>query len=211
MKKTLEYLELILTAAGVLVVIVAFALFRNVAPWKAAAISALAVGVLHGTIFFIVRPLRSFGSEADFRWQGPDLLSAAPYVLAVVLMLGASFFSDKTERRKMLVWPFLLAAGVALLGSFLFVERSFAVAFAFLVIGGVCMYAPYGPYFAIVPERLPRNVTAEVLAMINSCGALGGFVGTYFVGWLQALTGNSRRGCWMRIWTGGRAVSDGVR
>jgi len=122
------------------------------------------------------------------------LLSAAPYVLAVVLLLMASFFSDKTERRKMLVWPFLLAAGVALLGSFLFVERSFAVAFAFLVIGGVCMYAPYGPYFAIVPERLPRNVTAEVLAMINSCGALGGFVGTYFVGWLQALTGNSRRG-----------------
>jgi len=55
MKKTLEYLELILTAAGVLVVIVVFALFRKVAPWKAAAISALAVGVLHGTIFFIVR------------------------------------------------------------------------------------------------------------------------------------------------------------
>jgi len=51
----LEYLELILTALGVLVVIVVFALFRNVAPWKAAAISALAVGVLHGIVFFIVR------------------------------------------------------------------------------------------------------------------------------------------------------------
>ncbi len=55
MKKALEYLELILTAVGVLLVILVFAIFRNVAPWKAAAISALAVGVLHGTIFFIVR------------------------------------------------------------------------------------------------------------------------------------------------------------
>ncbi len=44
------------------------------------------------------------------------------------------------------------------------------------------MYAPYGPFFAINPERLPRSVTAEVLAMINSCGALGGFFGSYFVG-----------------------------
>lgn len=55
MKKALEYLELILTAVGVLLVILVFAIFRNVAPWKAAAISALAVGVLHGAIFFIVR------------------------------------------------------------------------------------------------------------------------------------------------------------
>lgn len=55
MKKALEYLELILTAAGVIVVIVFFALFRNVSPWKAAAISAVAVGILHGIIFFVVR------------------------------------------------------------------------------------------------------------------------------------------------------------
>jgi MFS-type transporter involved in bile tolerance (Atg22 family) len=41
---------------------------------------------------------------------------------------------------------------------------------------------------------MPRNVTAEVLALINSCGALGGFFGSYLVGLLQAITGNSRAG-----------------
>ena len=55
MRNLLEYLELILTAAGVLVVAAVFSLARNVAPWKAAALSALAVGVLHGIIFFLVR------------------------------------------------------------------------------------------------------------------------------------------------------------
>jgi c-di-AMP phosphodiesterase-like protein len=55
MQKFLEYLELNLTIAGVLVIAIFFAVFRNIAPWKAAALAALAVGVLHGTIFFIVR------------------------------------------------------------------------------------------------------------------------------------------------------------
>jgi hypothetical protein len=55
MQKFLENLEIILTAAGLGVVALFFAVFRNVAPWKAAALSALAVGVLHGIIFFAVR------------------------------------------------------------------------------------------------------------------------------------------------------------
>jgi nitrate/nitrite transporter NarK len=109
-------------------------------------------------------------------------------------MLFVSHISDKTLRRKSVVWPFLLLAGVALLGSFLFAQKSFTIAFICLIVGGGCMYAPYGPFFAIVPERVPRNVTAEVLALINSCGALGGFFGSYFVGFLQAVTGNSRAG-----------------
>jgi nitrate/nitrite transporter NarK len=85
-------------------------------------------------------------------------------------------------------------AGVALLGSFLLADRSFALAFSCLVVCGGCMYAPYGPYWAIVPERLPKEVVAEILAMINTCGALGGFVGSYLVGWLQAVTGKPRAG-----------------
>jgi nitrate/nitrite transporter NarK len=55
------------------------------------------------------------------------------------------------------------------------------------------MYAcAYGPFFAIVPERVPGNVTAEMLALINSFGALGAFVGGYLVGFLHAVTGDER-------------------
>jgi sugar phosphate permease len=122
------------------------------------------------------------------------LLSALPYLAAILLMLFVSYISDKTQKRRALVWPFLLVSGLALLGSFLSAQRSFTLAFVGLVIAGGCMYAPYGPFFAIVPERVPRNVTAEVLALVNSCGALGGFFGSYFVGLLQAITGNARAG-----------------
>jgi nitrate/nitrite transporter NarK len=51
------------------------------------------------------------------------------------------------------------------------------------------MYAPYGPFFAWIAERLPRNVAGGAIALINSFGALGSFVGSYAVGWLDAATG----------------------
>jgi sugar phosphate permease len=122
------------------------------------------------------------------------LLAAVPYLAAILLMLVVAYVSDKTLQRKAIVWPFLLVSGVAMMGAFLIAEKSFVLAFVGLVIAGGCMYAPYGPFFAIIPERVPRSVTAEVLALINSAGALGGFFGSYFVGWLRAETGNARAG-----------------
>jgi sugar phosphate permease len=121
-------------------------------------------------------------------------LSAIPYLAAILLMLIAGHIADRTMRRRSIVWPFLLISGVALFGSFVFAQRSFLLAFVCLVIAGGCMYAPYGPFFAMVPDRIPSDVTAEVLAMVNSCGALGGFFGSYLVGLLQTVTGNAQAG-----------------
>ena len=51
------------------------------------------------------------------------------------------------------------------------------------------MYAPYGPFFAIITEILPRNVAGGAIALINSLGALGSFAGSYMVGYLNGTTG----------------------
>jgi MFS-type transporter involved in bile tolerance (Atg22 family) len=56
------------------------------------------------------------------------------------------------------------------------------------------VHAPYRPFFAIVPEILPKAVAGKVMALINTFGAMGGFAGSWLVGWLQALTGNARAG-----------------
>ncbi|HEY3989404.1 MAG TPA: MFS transporter [Acidobacteriaceae bacterium] len=122
------------------------------------------------------------------------LLSAVPYLFAVFLMIVVGRASDRMQRREEMVWPFLLLAGLAMLGSFLSARHSFALAFGCLVIAGGCMYAPYGPFFAIIPERVPREVAGEVFAMVNSCGALGGFAGSYLVGLLHVITGTQAAG-----------------
>jgi sugar phosphate permease len=120
------------------------------------------------------------------------LLSAVPYLCAVVAMIVASHFSDRSENRTLFVWPFLLLAGAAFLGSYLTAGYSFWVAYFFLIVACGGMYAPYGPFFAIIPEILPSNVAGEVTALINSFGALGSFVGSWAVGELQGYTGNSK-------------------
>ena len=122
------------------------------------------------------------------------LLTAVPYVLAVALMLIVSHLSDRSLRREIFIWPALLLSGAAMLCSFFFASQIFTMAFACLVLAGGCMYAPYGPFFSIIPERVPRTVTGEVFAMVNSVGALGGFVGSYLVGLLQAVTHTQRAG-----------------
>ncbi|MCM3787291.1 MFS transporter [Domibacillus indicus] len=116
-------------------------------------------------------------------------LASVPYVLAIVGMLSASYFSDKMQNRTAFVWPFLLIGGFAFLGSYMIGTSHFWLSFVLLIIAGGAMYAPYGPFFAIIPEVLPRNVAGGAMALINSMGALGSFAGSYFVGYLNGATG----------------------
>ena len=116
-------------------------------------------------------------------------LSSIPYVFAVIGMLSASYFSDKTLNRKAFVWPMLLIGAVAFYGSYLVGPNDFWISFILLTIAGAAMYAPYGPFFAIIPEILPANVMAGAMALINSLGALGSFIGSYVVGYLNGTTG----------------------
>lgn len=115
--------------------------------------------------------------------------SSIPYVFAIIGMLAASYFSDKTMNRKAFVWPLLLVASIAFYGSYLAGTDNFWLSFILLIISGTAMYAPYGPFFAIIPEILPQNVAGVAMALINSFGALGSFAGAYIVGRLNADTG----------------------
>lgn len=117
-------------------------------------------------------------------------LSSVPYIFAIISMLGASYFSDKTLNRKGFVWPFLLIGAIAFYGSYLIGTGNFWISFVLLIIAGSAMYAPYGPFFAIITEILPRNVAGGAIALINSLGALGSFAGSYIVGYLNGTTGS---------------------
>ena len=117
-------------------------------------------------------------------------LSSIPYVFAIICMLTASYFSDKTLNRKIFIWPFLLIAAIAFYCSYLVGTTNFWLSFVLLVIAGMAMYAPYGPFFAMLAEILPANVLGGAMALINSFGALGSFAGSYLVGYLNAETGS---------------------
>lgn len=116
-------------------------------------------------------------------------LAAGPFLLSIISMIAVSYFSDKTLKRKIYVWPFLLIGAIAFYSSYLVGTQNFWLSYTLLIIAGGAMYAPYGPFFAILTEILPRNVVGGAIALINSFGALGSFVGAYIVGYLNGSTG----------------------
>ena len=116
-------------------------------------------------------------------------LSSVPFLLAIIAMIFSSYFSDKTMKRKVYVWPFLLIGAIAFYSSYLIGTQNFWLSYVLLIIAGGAMYAPYGPFFAILTEILPRNVVGGAIALINSFGALGSFAGSYLVGYLNGSTG----------------------
>lgn len=144
------------------------------------------VGV-YGFVFWLPSIVKA-GAGVGIATTG--LLSAVPYLLAAILMIVVGQRSDATGRRRAFVWPFLLAAAVAFYGSYLLGPARFWPAFVLLVLAGGCMYAPYGPYFALIPELVPRSAAAASMALVNSFGALGGFIGAYVVGWLNGTLGS---------------------
>ncbi len=134
--------------------------------------------------------LPSILKTRDMTMTELGLLSAVPYLVAVFAEIGVATLSDFSKKRMPLVWPCLLFAAAAFYGSYLLGSTNFWASFVLLIIAGAMMYAPYGPYFAYLAEALPANVAGGAIALINSMGALGSFVGSYGVGRLNDVTGS---------------------
>jgi sugar phosphate permease len=147
---------------------------------------AWSIGV-YGFVLWLPSILRN-GMEMGMVQAG--WLSAVPYLAATIAMILVSWASDKLQKRKIFVWPLLLIGALAFLSSYMLGAHHFWGSYTLLVIAGAAMYAPYGPFFAIVPEMLPRNVSGGAMALINSMGALGSFVGSWVVGYLNGATGS---------------------
>lgn len=117
-------------------------------------------------------------------------LSSVPYIFAIIFMILISYLADRSQRRKIFIWSSLLVGAVSFCASFMIGTSNFWFSFAMLVIAGAAMYAPYGAFFAFVAESVPRNAAGAAMALVNSMGALGSFVGAYAVGYLNSSTGS---------------------
>lgn len=157
--------------------------FREVArSWNAVALSAQyllwSVGV-YGLVFWlpaIVKQLTGQGIGST------GALTAIPYAVAVIAMVACSAASDRVVQRRVFTWIPLLVATACFGASYATRGTGFTLSFILLIIAAAGMYAPYGPYFAYIPELFPSVDAAPATGMINAFGGLGGFVGTYIVG-----------------------------
>jgi len=115
-------------------------------------------------------------------------LSAGPYLLAAIAMPIVSTISDRIPDRRHVVLPCLALSAVAYLALYGTHGGNFWVSYGLLCLAGIGPIVGLAPFFAIPADILPKNVAGGAVALINSLGALGGFLGSYLVGWISGVT-----------------------
>jgi D-galactonate transporter len=124
------------------------------------------------------------------------MLSAVPYLVAVVGIMLVSRHSDRTlERRYHCALSCLAAAvGLVLIGVF---ASTPPLAFAALVLGVTGVLSAFAPFWQIPTTLLASTAAAGGIALINSFGNLSGWLGPFVVGWLKDLTGTTSAGLYV--------------
>jgi MFS transporter, ACS family, tartrate transporter len=121
------------------------------------------------------------------------LVAGIPYLAALPAMLVAGWHSDKTgERRLHCGLPmFFVALG---LGMSQVAGAHVATAIAMFALAAVGIYTSLAPFWSLPTLFLTEAAAAAGIALINSVGNLGGFVGPYLVGFVSARTGTYTAG-----------------
>ena len=127
----------------------------------------------------VVKNLTNGGSS--FR---VGLLSAIPFLFAIISMLVNSVWSDRRmQRRAHVVIPLFIGA-IGLIGGQI-CGQSALLQMAFLVIAAIGIYGPFGPFWAIPSSLARAEVVGASIGIINAIGNLGGFLGPYAVGYIR--------------------------
>jgi len=133
-------------------------------------------------------------------------VTAMPYVVSAVAMLVWARHSDVRRERVGHVAAAAAISAMGFIGS-VYVTTPFFALFC-LGVASVGIYASLGPFWAMPPMFLQSTAAAGGIALINSVGNLGGFVGPYLIGWIKQRTGSFGPGMWALA--GGLGAASGL-
>lgn len=123
-------------------------------------------------------------SDAIVGW-----INAIPYLIAGIAMIFVGRHSDRTGERR---WPVAVAAITSAVGfalSAYFTNPYLALAALALAFAGI--KSTIAPLWALATAFLTGSAAAGGIALINSVGNLGGYVGPHLVGVIKDKTGSN--------------------
>ena len=146
----------------------------------------------YGVGMFLPILVKALSSSISNQMVG--FLVAVPYIFAFAAMYFVGKSSDRTGERRWHTVLGMVTGAVGLGGSVLFADVSIFVSMAFFTVSVMGIYASFGPFWAIPHSFLTATAAAGAIAMINSIGNLGGFVGPYAMGYIREATGSFNGG-----------------
>jgi ACS family tartrate transporter-like MFS transporter len=157
--------------------------------WMLGLAQALATTQAYGLQFWVPQILKTLSGRSDFV---VGFLAALPYIAAPISMLLVARHSDLSQERCLHVAVPSFLASAAFLGASY--ASTPAIAILALTVAAAAMYARIGPLFAIPTLLFDGAPAAVAIAMMNTLGSVGGFVGPYAVGIVKNATGSYRGG-----------------
>ena len=146
----------------------------------------------YGTSLWLPQMVKSLGNRLSSSQIG--LIVAIPYVCAAIGMLIIGYTSDRTGERKYHQLGTMLVAGFGLLGASYFGSTNVVLTILCLSIAAIGFFAALPIFWLLPPAFLTGTASAAGIALINSIGNLGGFLGPFGMGWLKDKTGNYTAG-----------------
>jgi ACS family tartrate transporter-like MFS transporter len=141
------------------------------------------VTATYGITFFLPLIVKAHGLSN----VNTGLTAAVPYVVGTIGMVLWAQSSDHWQERR---WHFVVACGLAAIGLISAGRASsLTAAIAAMSVAAVGLYGSKPAFWPLPSTFLTGVGAAAGIAMVNSIGNLGGFVGPYIVGWLNDRTG----------------------
>jgi len=129
--------------------------------------------------------IKAFSGLSD---AAVGFINAIPYFAAGVAMLLVARYSDRTGNRRGVVALAALTSAVGFALSAYF--KNPYLAMAALTLAFIGLKSTIAPFWAMTTTYLGGVAAAAGIALINSVGNLGGFVGPYLVGVIKDRTGS---------------------
>jgi ACS family tartrate transporter-like MFS transporter len=153
--------------------------------WAAGAMYFGVLVGLYGFGFWMPQIIASFGELSHLQ---VGFATMVPYTAACIAMVFWGRHSDRKVERLWHVALPALAGATALLASA--VSPSTPLAFGFLVLAAMGIYAALPAFWALVTQGMRGVAAAAAIALINSIGNLGGFLGPAAIGFARDSTGS---------------------
>lgn len=138
-----------------------------------------------GVGYWMPQIIKGFSSSLSHTEIG--LIAMLPYIVATVAMVLWSRSSDRRNERKLHSAIPLLVAALGLVGAGMLGSPVLSMAMICVALSG--LYSFKSPFWALPTLFLDRTTAAVSIAVINSIGNLGGFVGPSMIG---VVKGNSQ-------------------
>ena len=174
---------------------------------RVALLSAIYFGrttAMYGIGFFLPLIIKAMGlSNAQ-----TGMVAAVPFVIATVAALAWGYSSDRANERHWHTIATMVLASVGLAGAAVIGASTWAL--IAITLAAIGLYSQPGVFWSLPATMLPPAFAAAGIAVINSLGNLGGFIGPYLLGWTQEITGNYSAGLYVMAGCAAMSAALGV-